>query len=81
MPDAPPAVVWTVECLKFALGFVLVYKATDAINFAQGEFVMLAGVASTVVGSVVVYDSATYKTTLAPVGSNLPRAVAIAMAG
>ena len=25
-----------------ALGFVLVYKATDAINFAQGEFVMLA---------------------------------------
>src|SRR5215207_6198390 len=26
-----------------ALGFVLVYKATDAINFAQGEFIMLAG--------------------------------------
>jgi branched-chain amino acid transport system permease protein len=26
-----------------AIGFVLVYKATDAINFAQGEFVMLAG--------------------------------------
>ncbi|HJU31970.1 MAG TPA: branched-chain amino acid ABC transporter permease [Hyphomicrobiaceae bacterium] len=26
-----------------ALGFVLIYKATDAINFAQGEFVMLAG--------------------------------------
>jgi branched-chain amino acid transport system permease protein len=26
-----------------ALGFVLVYKATDAINFAQGEFVMVAG--------------------------------------
>jgi branched-chain amino acid transport system permease protein len=34
-----------------ALGFVLVYKATDAINFAQGEFVMLAGflVAGTIV--------------------------------
>jgi branched-chain amino acid transport system permease protein len=28
-----------------ALGFVLVYKATDAINFAQGEFVMIAGFA------------------------------------
>jgi branched-chain amino acid transport system permease protein len=28
-----------------ALGFVLVYKATDAINFAQGEFVMVAGYA------------------------------------
>ena len=27
-----------------ALGFVLVYKATDAVNFAQGEFVMIAGV-------------------------------------
>ena len=26
-----------------ALGFVLMYKATDAINFAQGEFVMFAG--------------------------------------
>src|SRR5262245_65570829 len=26
-----------------ALGFVLVYKATDAVNFAQGEFVMFAG--------------------------------------
>jgi branched-chain amino acid transport system permease protein len=25
-----------------ALGFVLIYKATDAINFAQGEFVMFA---------------------------------------
>jgi branched-chain amino acid transport system permease protein len=26
-----------------ALGFVLIYKATEALNFAQGEFVMLAG--------------------------------------
>jgi branched-chain amino acid transport system permease protein len=26
-----------------ALGFVLVYKSTDAINFAQGEFVMFGG--------------------------------------
>jgi branched-chain amino acid transport system permease protein len=35
-----------------ALGFVLVYKATDALNFAQGEFVMLAGfVAALVLGA------------------------------
>jgi len=38
-----------------ALGFVLIYKATDAINFAQGEFVMFAGflaaVASEMFGS------------------------------
>lgn len=27
-----------------AIGFVLIYKATDAINFAQGEFVMFAGI-------------------------------------
>src|SRR5579864_9073290 len=26
-----------------AIGFALIYKATDAINFAQGEFVMFAG--------------------------------------
>jgi branched-chain amino acid transport system permease protein len=37
-----------------ALGFVLVYKATDAINFAQGEFVMLAGfVAAVALGDKV----------------------------
>ena len=36
-----------------ALGFVLVYKATDAINFAQGEFVMIAGFV--VVASLQVY--------------------------
>lgn len=31
-----------------ALGFVLVYKATDAINFAQGEFVYLAAIMAAV---------------------------------
>jgi len=35
-----------------ALGFVLIYKATDAINFAQGEFVMLAGFMATTVLAV-----------------------------
>src|ERR1700727_1204923 len=34
-----------------ALGFVLVYKATDAINFAQGEFIMMAGlIAAAILG-------------------------------
>lgn len=34
-----------------ALGFVLIYKATDAINFAQGEFVMFGGfLAAAVIG-------------------------------
>ena len=35
-----------------ALGFVLVYKATDAINFAQGEFVMLAGFIAAIAAGV-----------------------------
>src|SRR5262245_55767542 len=26
-----------------ALGFVLIFKATDVVNFAQGEFVMISG--------------------------------------
>ena len=34
-----------------ALGFVLIYKSTDAINFAQGEFVMIAGI---IVGAAAV---------------------------
>src|SRR6185312_15762316 len=35
-----------------ALGFVLVYKSTDAINFAQGEFVMMAGLIAAAVLAV-----------------------------
>jgi branched-chain amino acid transport system permease protein len=35
-----------------ALGFVLIYKATDAINFAQGEFVMFAGFIAAAAGNL-----------------------------
>jgi branched-chain amino acid transport system permease protein len=35
-----------------ALGFVLVYKSTDAINFAQGEFVMMAALFGAVVVAI-----------------------------
>ena len=45
-----------------------------------GEFILLSGVASTVVGSVVTYDTGTFQTTLSAVGANKPRAIAIAMA-
>ena len=38
-----------------ALGFVLVYKATDAVNFAQGEFVMIA--ALVVAASLIVWGA------------------------
>lgn len=57
----------------------MIVRATDP-TYGEGEFILLKGVASTAVGSVVVYDSTTYATTLAPAGSNLPRAVAFAMA-
>ena len=35
-----------------ALGFVLVYKATGAINFAQGEFVMLGALIAAAVSAL-----------------------------
>jgi len=35
-----------------ALGFVLIYKATDAINFAQVEFVMFAGLLAAVAAEI-----------------------------
>lgn len=62
----PPAVLGTV------------IRAKDPA-FGEGEFIMLKGVASTVVGSVVVWDGTTYLTTLCPVTANLARPVAIAM--
>jgi hypothetical protein len=55
-----------------------IVRASDP-TYGQGEFIYLLGVASTVVGSVVTYDPATYLTTLSAVGGNIPRPVAIAM--
>jgi len=37
-----------------AVGFVLIYKSTDAINFAQGEFCMIAAIV--VAGLLQLYD-------------------------
>ncbi len=50
-----------------ALGFVLVYNATDAINFAQGEFVMISGFVAA--GALMVW------------GAPLWLSVALALAG
>jgi branched-chain amino acid transport system permease protein len=50
-----------------ALGFVLVYKATDAINFAQGEFVMIAGFVAA--GVLVVWGAPLWLAVLLAVGS------------
>lgn len=58
-----------------------VVRAVDIASTAlgEGEFIYLKGVASTVVGSVVAYDTASYQTKLAPVGANKPEPIAFAM--
>ena len=61
---------------KHPLGTIV--RAVDP-TYGEGEFIYLLGVASTVVGSVVVYNDAGYQTTLAPAGSNLAEPIAIAM--
>lgn len=48
-------------------------------SLGMAEFIYLLGVANTAVGSVVTYDASGYQTALAPVGTNLPRPIAIAM--
>jgi len=49
-----------------ALGFVLVYKATDAINFAQGEFVMLAGLIVVVLAAMIGFGFGLERVVLRP---------------
>lgn len=70
----PIAVTSTTK--NHALGFIV--EAVDS-TLGQGEFVYLQGVASTVIGSSVVYDTVNYLTALAPIGSNKPQPVAFAM--
>lgn len=62
---------------QFALGTIVTGRDS---TYGIGEFIYLQGIASTVVGSVVVYDTDQYITALAPVGGNKPRPVAFAMA-
>lgn len=48
-------------------------------TYGEGEFIYLLGVGSTTVGSIVTYNPSTFQTALAPVGTNKPEAVAVAM--
>ena len=59
-----------------ALGTII--KA-ESPTYGAGEFIYLLGVVNTVAGSPVTWDALTHQTVLAPVGSNLPSAVAFAM--
>lgn len=56
----------------------VIVRAIDP-TFGEGEFICLAGVASTVVGSLVTWDGTTYATTLAATTGNQGRPVGFAM--
>ena len=53
--------------------------ASGSANYGAGEFIYLKGVASTVVGSLVVYDPLNGSTTLAPDTAKQGEPVAVAM--
>ena len=63
----PPAVLGQIE------------RAFDP-TYGAGEFILLLGVASTAIGSLVTYDGTTYQTTLCATTANQARPVAVAMA-
>jgi len=48
-------------------------------TYGEGEFILLVGVASTVVGSLVSYNATTYQTALSANTANLAGPVAVAM--
>ena len=56
----------------------MVCRAFDP-TYGEGEFILLLGVASTEVGSLVSYNATTYQTTLAANTANLAGPVAVAM--
>ena len=56
-----------------------VVRAFDP-TYGEGEFILLVGVASTVVGSLVTYNATTYQTTLSANTANQATPVAVAMA-
>jgi hypothetical protein len=56
----------------------MVARAFDPV-YGEGEFILLVGVASTEVGSLVSYNASTYQTALAANTANLAGPVAVAM--
>lgn len=57
----------------------MICRAFDP-TYGEGEFIMLLGVASTVVGSLVTYNATTYQTALSANTANQATPVAVAMA-
>ena len=56
----------------------MIVRASDPI-YGQGEFIFLPGVANTAVGSIVTYNTTSYTTALAAVGTYKAQPIAIAM--
>jgi len=56
----------------------MVVRAFDP-TYGEGEFILLLGVASTVIGSMVTYNATTYQTTLSANTANYAGPVAVAM--
>jgi phosphatidylserine decarboxylase len=73
---SPAGVVTTIPTPPGTLGMVA--RAFDP-TYGEGEFILLVGVASTVVGSLVTYNATTYQTTLSANTANQATPVAVAM--
>jgi hypothetical protein len=56
----------------------MIVRAVDP-TYGEGEFILLKGVASTAVGSIVTYNTSSFTTALAPAGTNKPQPIAVAM--
>ena len=65
-----------IPTLPATLGMIV--RAFDP-TYGQGEFILLVGVGSTVVGSMVTYNATTYQTTLSANTANFAGPVAVAM--
>lgn len=73
---SPAGVVTTIPTPPGTLGMVA--RAFDP-TYGEGEFILLVGVANTVVGSLVTYNATTYQTTLSANTANQATPVAVAM--
>lgn len=72
----PPGSATVIPTPPLYLGQIV--QATDP-TFGMGEFILLAGVASTAIGSLVTYNTVSYTTTLCPVTNDLGQPVAVSM--
>lgn len=66
----------TAQAADIPLGTIA--RAVDP-TYGPGEFIYLPGIGSTAVGSLVTYNTVSWTTALAAVGTNKPQPIAVAM--